>query len=183
MNIVEEKKALRKKIKERKKSISQENKAQQASVVFNTLESLPSFRQSQTVLGYWALPDELPTAEFMTAWCSRKRMLLPVVVGDELELFEYTGISCLVPQPPFGILEPRGTARVAPETVDLVIVPGVVFDYMGNRIGRGRGYYDRLFPKMPNAERIGVCFGEQMVNIVPCEKHDLPMDIVLPGWL
>ena len=62
-------------------------------------------------------------------------------------------------------------------------MPGVVFDYMGNRIGRGRGYYDRLFPKMPNAERIGVCFGEQMVDIVPCEKHDLPMDIVLPGWL
>ena len=181
MDIVEKKKALRKEIKARKKSISEESKARQAQNVFEALESLEEFRQASTILGYWALPDELPTAEFMNKWYSHKRLLLPVVIGDDLELFAFTGAACLVPQPPFGILEPRGTELVAPESVELVIVPGVAFDTEGHRIGRGRGYYDRLFTKMPHAIRIGVCLGEQMVNDVPCEAHDLRMNYVLHG--
>lgn len=181
MDIVEKKKALRKEIKARKKLISEESKARQAQDVFEALESLVEFQQARTILGYWALPDELPTAEFMNKWSTHKRLLLPVVVGDDLELFAYTGAACLEPQPPFGILEPRGTELVAPESVELVIVPGVAFDTEGHRIGRGRGYYDRLFTKMPHAIRIGVCLGEQMVNAVPCEAHDLCMNYVLHG--
>lgn len=181
MNIVEEKKALRKVIKERKRNLSQEDKERQAKEVYNTLEVLPEFLNARTVLAYWALPDELPTEHFVNEWYLKKRILLPVVVGEDLELHEYSGPSCLQPQPPFGILEPRGTQLVAPNEVDCVIVPGVAFDDAGHRLGRGRGYYDRLFPKMPDALRIGVCLGEQMVENVPCEVHDCTMHRVLSG--
>ena len=183
MDIVQEKKALRKEIKERKRNITQQSKERQAKEVFDLLEGITVFQKARTVLGYWAMPDELPTEEFMNKWCDRKRMLLPVVVGDDLELFEYTGLACLVPQPPFGILEPRGTAQCPPAEVDLVIVPGVAFTYIGHRLGRGRGYYDRLFPRMPKASMIGVCLQEQLVQYVPCEEHDWIMNRVLAGQI
>ncbi len=177
--LIAEKQVLRKSIKAAKQRLTSEEKQARARIVFDELVSLPEFTKAETILCYWALPDELPTAEFMNAYVHDKQLLLPVVTGDVLELYEYTGEICLQPQPPFGILEPRGTARIAPEQVDMAIVPGVAFDTQGGRLGRGRGYYDRLFPLLPQAFRVGVCFREQMVAHIPCEAHDVRMHKVL----
>lgn len=179
-DIVEQKKALRAQIKERKKTLTPANIEQQARDTFTKFSSFEPFLRATTILAYWSLPDELPTHEIVNYWLetTSKRILLPVVNGNDLELYEYTGPECLQPQPPFGILEPRGTQRVDPSEVDLVVVPGVAFDLAKHRLGRGRGYYDRLFPQMPNATRVGVCLSEQVVSAIPCEPHDLPMDFL-----
>ena len=156
MDIREDKKALRQEIKRRKAGLTQAEMERQARDVFSQLTSQTIFREAATLLAYWALPDELPTEGFINSWYAApgKRFLLPVVKGNDLELYEYTGPACLHPQPPFGILEPQGTQRV----------------------GRGRGYYDRLLPQMPQAIKVGVCLREQLVAHVPCEAHDLPKE-------
>lgn len=179
MDIREDKKALRQEIKRRKAGLTQAEMERQARDVFSQLTSQTIFREAATLLAYWALPDELPTEGFINSWYAApgKRFLLPVVKGNDLELYEYTGPACLHPQPPFGILEPQGTQRVAAGEVDLVIVPGVAFSSTERqRLGRGRGYYDRLLPQMPQAIKVGVCLREQLVAHVPCEAHDLPME-------
>ena len=80
---------------------------------------------------------------------------------------------------PFGILEPKADGIEVPKNeIDLIIVPGVAFDKDKNRMGRGRGFYDRLLSTL-NAPKVGICFGFQMIPQVPVEPLDKKMDYVI----
>ena len=63
--------------------------------------------------------------------------------------------------------------------IDFIVVPGVAFDAKGNRLGRGKGYYDRLLPRIPSAYKAGICFPFQLVEEVPAESFDVRMDIII----
>ena len=75
----------------------------------------------------------------------------------------------------YGILEPPNDGRKATYDLDLLIVPGLGFDKEGNRLGRGAGYYDRFISKT-NAYLIGICFKEQILDLIPMEKWDKKMN-------
>ncbi len=130
------------------------------------------------MLLYHSLPDEVDTHAFIRRWSARKRILLPVVKGDDLELRLYTGDDRLT-EGAFHIDEPTGTAFTDYAAIDLAVIPGVAFDRQGNRLGRGKGYYDRLLPRIPTAYKLGLCFPFQVLNQIPAEAHDIPMDEVL----
>ncbi len=181
MDLREEKRALRRLIKERKAQLSRQDMEREAAGVFSAVAALPAFREANTVLAYWAMDDELPTASFVDGLVGSKRIALPVVQGEDLLLMEYTGRACLQRVPPFGIEEPQDTPVIPPSDVDLVLVPGVAFDPRGNRMGRGRGFYDRLFAQMPDVATVGVCLSVQLVESVPTEAHDVPMDYMVWG--
>ena len=70
-------------------------------------------------------------------------------------------------------------ARQGYQAIDLAIVPGMAFDPQGHRLGRGRGYYDRFLPLIPQAYKIGLCFPFQLVGNVPTEPTDIAMDEVV----
>ncbi len=93
---------------------------------------------------------------------------------------EHTSSNALVVGS-YGILEPCGAAWPASRygEIDVAIVPGVAFDYGGRRLGRGKGYYDRLLPHLANARLLGLCFPFQIVPSVPADQHDMPMHEVL----
>ncbi|MBR1789534.1 MAG: 5-formyltetrahydrofolate cyclo-ligase [Bacteroidaceae bacterium] len=139
------------------------------------------WQSARTVLLYHALPDE-PNLQFLLdeAFVSGKTVLLPVVVGDDLELRLYGGSDSLR-EGAFHIMEPVG--EVFPPSrygeIDLALIPGMAFDCEGHRLGRGRGYYDRLLPRLPRAYKLGVCFPFQRLESVPSEPHDILMDEVL----
>jgi 5-formyltetrahydrofolate cyclo-ligase len=79
----------------------------------------------------------------------------------------------------FGIREPvTGCPEIPPGDLDLILVPGVAFDLNGHRLGRGKGFYDRL---LANARGVkcGVAFDQQVVKAVPAEAHDIRMDFIL----
>lgn len=136
----------------------------------------PLFRQAQTVLLYYSLSDEVQTHEFVERISRDKRVILPVVTGDELELRAYTGTSDLR-KGSFGINEPTGESVTDFTSIEVAIIPGVGFDKQGNRLGRGKGYYDRLIPKL-QSYNIGICFSFQVIPEVPVEPFDRPMDEV-----
>lgn len=148
--------------------------------VLTALEAHPAFETADTVLLYHSLPDEVSTHAFVQKWSTLKRVLLPVVVGSDLELRLYTSPEDLKPGT-YGILEPVGEAFADYEAVQFVAVPGVAFDRQGNRLGRGKGYYDRLLPLLTNAFRAGVCFPYQLVEEVPAEPFDVRMHCVIAG--
>lgn len=144
----------------------------------SALEAHPAFRAANTILLYHSLPDEVCTHAFVKYWCQYKRVLLPVVTGDDLELRLYTPESSLAVGA-FGIEEPQGPVFSNYSEIDLAVVPGVAFDPKGNRLGRGRGYYDRLLPQLVHACKIGICFPFQLVDEVPAEPFDIAMDHVI----
>ena len=146
--------------------------------VLTKLEASPRFQQAQVVMLYYSLPDEVQTHHFVERWVQSKRIILPVVVGDDLELRTYHGCHELV-KGAYGIEEPTGPPFLQLEQIECIVVPGVAFDSQGNRLGRGKGYYDRLLPRLPQAYKIGLCFPFQRVEQVPAEPFDIRMDEVI----
>lgn len=143
------------------------------------LESTSHFKAAHTVLLYHSLPDEPDTRALLDKWYRQKQILLPVIMGGGLELRQYTGPDCLRQEPLFHIEEPQGPPFVDFGQVELVIVPGMAFGRQGQRLGRGKGYYDKLLPKLPHAHLIGYCFPWQIVDDIPEEPHDSRVHQVL----
>lgn len=150
----------------------------QSAKILAALEAHPAFRAASTVLLYHSLKDEVDTHAFIRKWSRKKRILLPVVVGDDLELRIYTGPDDMAIGA-YGIDEPTGELFTDYAAIDFIAVPGVAFDRSGNRLGRGKGYYDRLLPRIPSAYKAGICFPFQLVEEVPAEAFDIRMDEVI----
>lgn len=151
---------------------------QQSVSILAALEAHPAFRAANTVLLYHSLEDEVDTHAFIRKWSCEKRILLPVVTGDDLELRIYTGPEDMKIGT-YGIEEPIGEIFTDYASIDFIAVPGVAFDPQGNRLGRGKGYYDRLLPRIPSACKAGICFPFQLVEEVPAESFDSCMDVII----
>ncbi|RPH30449.1 MAG: 5-formyltetrahydrofolate cyclo-ligase [Bacteroidales bacterium] len=177
------KKELRKLIKEKKKNFTPENAAIHSAIIFSRVESLSQFKQAKTVLAYWSLPDEVSTHNFVQKWAHKKRIVLPIVIGDTLELRAFNGLESLVTSDSFGIQEPKTGELIDPQEVDFAIIPGIAFDKKGNRLGRGKGYYDRLL-KQTNAYKVAVGYDFQVIDEVPVSSFDVSVDLVVsPGGI
>ncbi len=136
------------------------------------------YQDADTMLLYHPLPDEVDVRPLIDEAYERgKRVVLPVVVGDDLELRVYSPDAMAVGA--FGIQEPTGELFTDYDAIQLAIIPGMGFDSHNHRLGRGKGYYDRMLPRLRNASRMGVCFGFQYLDHIPCEPHDVVMDQVI----
>ena len=179
MDIIEEKKKVRKQIKERKKQFSLEDFMLKSNSIHTKIENDKDFIKAKVVLAYWSMPDEVHTHSFVEKWFKKKIILLPVIDGDILKLKYFQGKTAMNAEPKFGILEPIGEEFTDFEKIEYIIVPGVAFDKNNNRLGHGKGYYDKLLPKTPQAKKVGICFDFQMIDEVPVDKFDMKMDLVI----
>ena len=173
------KQELRKEIRAAKKAVPFLEKCRRSEGIMRQVEALEEFRRAGTVLLYWSMDDEVQTHDFVNRWYREKCILLPCVDGDDLRLRQYTGSECLKAGEQFGIGEPTGPEFTDLDSVELIIVPGVAFDSEGNRMGRGRGFYDRLLKSTPKAYKVGVAFDFQVIDRVPVEEFDVAMDRVV----
>lgn len=145
--------------------------------LWDKIESLPVFQTASTVLLYWSLPDEVPTRGFIEKWYGKKRVVLPVVIGDEMELRMFSPEK--MTEGYRGILEPSSDAvKVPAEQIDFAIVPGVAFDRRCNRMGRGKGFYDRFLPSL-KCPAVGVSFDARVVDSIPVDEWDVPLSAVV----
>lgn len=174
-----DKKELRKQIRAAKKAVPFCEKCSRSAPILAKVESLAAFQQAKTILMYWSMEDEVQTHDFVNRWYKEKTILLPCVDGDDLRLRQYSGPECLIEGEQFGIGEPTGPEYTELDKVEMIIVPGVAFDSQNNRMGRGRGFYDRLLKSTPNAYKVGVAFDFQMVENVPTEPFDVAMNTVI----
>ncbi len=172
----DQKKRLRKQIATEKKKYTKEQKLELSNTIWNHIEQLPSFRESQTLLVYHSLSDEVYTHEFIEKWSDKKQILLPVVKGDKLVLRSYEKYN--LTSGVFGIQEPTGTDFTEWDKIDFIIIPAIAYDIKGNRLGRGGGYYDRLLPQLKGM-KVGVCFPFQLVDQLPVEDFDIQVDLVI----
>jgi 5-formyltetrahydrofolate cyclo-ligase len=167
---------LRSMIRAMKRARSAEELDAQSQVLMRKLEARADFQGAHRVMLYSALPDEVRTAGVIDRWRERKQIVLPTVVGDDIVPVALNAdtrfeVGC------FDITEPRGARYDG--GYDLIVVPGMAFDAAGNRLGRGKGYYDRFLAQHPGVPTVGVCFDFQRVAHVPTEPTDVPMTAVL----
>lgn len=165
---------LRRLIAQRKKTYSVQQLTEWSSALLTKLEDHPVFKQTDTILMYYSLPDEVQTHEFVERWSKFKHIVLPVVKGNDLELSSYQGPHSLK-KGAYHIEEPYGPPFLDYSTIGLAIIPGVSFDASRNRLGRGKGYYDRFLPQL-SAYKIGICFQFQVHPSLPSEPFDILMD-------
>lgn len=167
---------IRNKIKGLRTMLSEAEKELAAAAVFSRLETTAAFQLAEKILMYHSLPDELDTRAFLQKWKNRKKFFLPRVNGVNLELLPFDETRLEIGS--FHIEEPSGKDVHPVDEIELIIVPGVAFDKKGRRLGRGKGFYDRLL-STASATKIGVGYEFQLYEELPAEKHDVPMDMVL----
>ena len=172
---------LRQQIREMKRQLTRQQREELSlSIVTRIRERV---KDATTIMAYYPLPDEVDIRQLLDELVAGgKTVLLPRVTGDEtMELRVYTGPEGLSGGA-FHILEPVGELFTDYASVDIILVPGLAFDALGHRLGRGRGYYDRFLITSGIAESgktIGICFDFQKVAEVPVDEYDIPLDEVI----
>lgn len=162
---------------------------QQASLaVCARLLSAEAFRNGGPVLGFVALPDEIDVLPALRQAASLGREIaLPRWNPDTQDYVPaLTQWETPLRPGPFGVLEPPPDAPVRSiDRLDLILVPGVAFDRTGRRLGRGKGFFDRLLARAACARRWGIAFDQQIVDEVPTAAHDVNVHLLVTPelWL
>lgn len=177
LELKKQKDTLRLQIAAHKKEYTVEDLLFKSEEVFSVLEITGQFRDASTIFIYNAMPDEVSTAAFIDRWKHEKNFYLPVVSGDHL-VFRKLEENTKFKQSVIGVFEPVGEDFTDFRKVDMVIVPGVAFDRRCNRLGRGKGYYDKFLSKI-KALKVGVCFDFQLLDQIPADERDVKMDMLV----
>jgi len=177
------KQKLKLEIFEKRKKLSEEEVKEKSKKVIDNLRALEEFQKAKNILFYVSVNNEVDTREIIKELLKEKNIIIPYTIKNKPAIFlsELKDFVELEPKA-FGILEPKEKyiREFDGEKLDLVIVPGIVFDKNGHRIGYGYGYYDRFLKTIAkDVVKIGLAFDFQLVDKVPEEEHDVPLDIVV----
>ncbi|PKM77363.1 MAG: 5-formyltetrahydrofolate cyclo-ligase [Firmicutes bacterium HGW-Firmicutes-15] len=167
---------LREKMSERRVSLSAVQVEDYSRLIAAKLNELEPIIHARRIMGFSAIRNEVDLRFFMEAEeVQRKKILLPrVEKSGKLAAVEFESWQSTRPGA-FGIMEPTGQVCSLDE-IDVVLVPGLVFDAHGYRLGYGRGYYDRFLKLLPKKTFIcGVCFEFQVVDDIMPHSGDVPM--------
>lgn len=183
MAIYEEKKQLRKTMKALRSAMPKQEWQERSALIVQNIKALEKFQTARVIHAF--LSDEarnevnlIPLLEKITS--SQKKLLVPVVDGSNLISVELTSFNHLT-RHAFGVLEPtERTSSPLEQEIDLVLVPLLAIDKNGNRLGYGKGYYDRFFKRL-NAKcfKLGVGFEFQVMGEVPSTESDVRLDAVM----
>jgi 5-formyltetrahydrofolate cyclo-ligase len=178
------KRDIRKEILKKRDEISPDVKSVKNALIKERLFTLPEFISAKTVFFYASFRSEVETLSMIEKLLSMgKRIVLPKVDKKmhKLSLYEIKELSELSPGY-MGIPEPSlpDDRLVILDDIDLVIIPGAAFDYLGNRLGYGGGYYDILLSESKKKiPVIALAYEEQLVDTIPSEKHDVKVDMIV----
>jgi len=180
------KKELRNTIKTMLSAVSKEEAASASRSVLEALLNLEQWNNSDTLLAFVSMKDELDTSIILQKALEQgKKLYVPRVEGSDLVFCRITDLSAELTPGAFGILEPvQGLPVLDVETFSgqsaVALVPGVAFDREKYRLGRGKGFYDRFFAHAGDSlYKIGIGYSFQLVDRVPRENHDRKLDFIV----
>jgi len=187
----EKKRKLRQEFLKKRNNLSRNEIDSKSEKIEKALFALPEFQRAKTIMFYVSFRSEVETEKMIrNALNLRKRVVVPVVEGEKIVVSEIKNFKKELTKGSFGIREPKKEfrRRVEQKDIDLVVVPGVVFDKMGGRLGYGRGYYDRfLRSKSIRLKRgcshqcalIGLAFDLQITRKIPLVEKDVKVDKIV----
>jgi 5-formyltetrahydrofolate cyclo-ligase len=175
------KEKLRKEIKEKRIKQTKKENRKKSKEIKEKLFSLKQFNDAKTVLFYVSYNGEVFTHDILKEAFIAKKVVVPISNKNDHSLILSEIISWDdLKESSYGILEPKKDCvkEVNIDEIDLIIVPGIAFDTKGNRIGHGKGYYDRLL-RNTNVTKIGLAFEFQIAKEIPIGKNDVPVDLII----
>jgi 5-formyltetrahydrofolate cyclo-ligase len=177
-----EKGQLRALMRSRRRQLDPAWKAAASQAIVSRLEALPVFQQAQTIHAYVAWRNEVDTHDLIRHLLQKgRRVAVPKVeqATGQLQHYFIADFSELQ-EGAFGILEPPPDPGrlAAPYQFELVLVPGLAFDRAGNRLGMGKGHYDRFLAQV-RAPKIALAYDFQLVEKLPIEAHDQRVNMVV----
>ncbi|HKJ14737.1 MAG: 5-formyltetrahydrofolate cyclo-ligase [Desulfobulbaceae bacterium] len=181
----EDREALRQKILGARDGLSDKVRQAKSISVMQNFWTLLGMQQWSTLFIYVNFRSEVETLELIKKCINRDiRVAVPLVEASAVRM-----IPLLIKDPEQDLVpgyynipepDPKKSLRLEPGEIDAAVIPGSVFDIHGGRLGYGGGYYDRfLLNDAPQAKRIGLAFELQVVDNVPLEPHDQPLDILI----
>ncbi len=182
--IREKKQQIRDQITRKLEKISGQQKQAKIQDIESRLFDFANFLEAKIVLLYTPSAGEVDTRHIIRrTFDYNKLVVLPAfdLQQGEVTLMKVDDPADLVPGPR-GNLEPdpRRCKKVPLECIDIAIIPGLAMDEKGGRIGSGKGFYDRLIPRLPvTSRKVGLVFEDQIVSQVPMESHDKYVDIII----
>jgi len=165
-------------------SIEQQNRSR---LIVDRVKKMAQFKSATTVFIYVDFRSEVATRPLIGHMlrCGKK-VVLPVTLVQEKDLLavsitdpekELSPGYCSIPEPNVEIREKQ---RISPDIIDIILLPGSVFDERGGRMGYGGGYYDRFVSnKAPQALRVGLAYDLQIVKRAPLQAHDELLDFIV----
>ena len=174
-----DKKELRRQIREQKRAMTEEQIVAASSRLGELFLNCPQYKQAQTIYGYLPYNQEVRTVPMLEqAMKGGKRVAVPKCYGDEMR-FIYMDDLSKVEKGYANIPEPIADEPVADDKTALVLMPGMAFTKDGKRMGYGGGFYDKFLAAEPNHPTVALCYDFQMVEDLPTEDYDIPVDCVL----
>lgn len=178
--MIHAKKALRREVLQRLKAAAAADPAQLRSAALRK-HLAPYLQQKELCVAIYApLEHEVNLLPLMQEY-PQHRFVFPLCLpGHKLRFHEVRDIAADMQPGAMNIPEPAPhTPAVAPQDIDLLIVPGVAFTHRGDRMGYGGGFYDRFLPLCPQAQVMALAFAEQMEEFIPTEPHDLRIENII----
>ena len=152
--------------------------AQKSQIIVNNLSCVLNNKRYKNILIFMEIKNEISISNITTQY-KNKNFFIPKTFKDgsmKINTLDRDKLS----KNKFGILESEDTNYADPETLDLIIVPGIAFDQNLNRIGYGKGFYDRFFSSIKkNILKAGVCYDFQLHEKIPNDPTDIKMDLVI----
>jgi 5-formyltetrahydrofolate cyclo-ligase len=174
---------IRKTILDKRNSISQLDIINNSRIISNRVISTKEYQSSLSVGIYYSIGSEVKTFDIIKhSLENKKEIALPRVIDstiiqffkimeDKFEKIKFT-------KGKYGIFENSMSTTII-DKIDLLIIPGIVFDLKGNRIGYGKGYYDRFLSLGKSKSIMGLSYESQIINEIPNNEHDIPVDIII----
>ena len=173
--MINNKEALRKEMLFLRKNIP--NKDIKSKTITDKIINLELFSKSKVIGIYKSLPDEV-NLELLINYALKcgKKVLVPKIINNEIKMILINSNTKFLPSN-FKVLEPIDN-NIYHDKIDLILIPGVAFDKKKNRLGFGKGYYDRYLEKN-QTYKIGICFKEQIIDNLITNSFDIPMDLII----
>ncbi|WP_298844402.1 5-formyltetrahydrofolate cyclo-ligase [Clostridium sp.] len=176
---------LRKNMLIKRKNMSQKDIFTYSNKIVNNLMKLPQFINCKNIMLYISFNNEVDTYK-LAKWClnNGKTVIAPYCIKSCSKIIPFiiNNLETDLTKSTFGIMEPKHDTLMKAniQNIDLIIVPGVVFDVACNRIGFGAGYYDRFLPmKAKGTPTIGICYDYQITDKVPVDEYDVPLNFII----
>ena len=174
-----EKEQARKIVSDIRKTLSSDNVDTMSALIFNRLQSIEEFINARTIFLYSPIRNEADTVLIQKFAFERNiKLAYPKVTGNEMLFYEVNTPHDLT-KGYMNILEPVNGLKICNDESGVIIVPGNAFDSKCNRIGYGKGFYDRYLSKYNKLTKIGICFGFQLFDDLCTNEFDISMDYVI----
>ncbi len=178
---MDERSVLRRQAKKQRAALT--DRAAQSAAICARLVALPQWQQARCVFSYVAVRDEVdvnPLLQTLPGGGEKLLCVPRVSRAGHMDAVALIADWAELADGPFGLRQPPADrAPLPPESIDLILVPGLLFARDGSRLGYGGGYYDRFLARLPRVTRVGLCYRELLVDTLPARPDEPRCHLIL----